>query len=157
MAGDILDGPPAGSPFDAFIWTLAILHIPDRARLFAACRTSLTRPGRCTSRISRCRREPTPAERAALRVKAQCPYPPPPDVYPADLRRARFPTVQLEDVTVYWTVFTAARAAQSRADRARLVRVHGDELVDGLEDFMTTMASLYADGVLGGARIVARV
>jgi hypothetical protein len=36
------------------------------------------------------------------------------------------------------------------------VRVHGAEVAAGLEDFFETMAGLYADGVLGGARIVAR-
>ena len=77
---------------------------------------------------------------------------PPADVYAADIRGAGFGTVELEDVTADWTAFTATRAAVFRADRERLVRVHGDELVDGLEDFMTTMAGLYADGVLGGAR-----
>lgn len=156
VAGDILDGPPAGSPFDALISYLAILHIPDRARLFAACRASLTGRGAMYIEDFTLRREPTPAERDALRVKVQCPYLPPPDVYEADIRRAGFSTVELEDVTGDWTAFTAGRAAQFRADRERLVRVHGDELVDGLEDFMTTMAHLYADGVLGGARIVAR-
>jgi len=157
VAGDILDGPPAGSPFDALISYLAVLHIPDRARLFAACRDSLTAQGAMYIEDFTLRREPTATERDALRVKVQCPYLPRPDVYRADLAAAGFSRVEFEDVTDDWTAFTAARAAQYRADRERLVRVHGEHLVDGLEDFMTTMAGLYADGVLGGARIVARV
>jgi len=157
VAGDILDGPPSGAPFDALISYLAILHIPDRARLFAACRASLTDAGAMYIEDFTQRREPTPAEREALRVKVQCPYVPPLDVYEADIRGAGFSTVEVDDVTEDWTAFTATRAALFQADRERLVRVHGEELVDGLEDFMTTMAGLYADGVLGGARIVARV
>jgi cyclopropane fatty-acyl-phospholipid synthase-like methyltransferase len=157
VAGDILDGPPAGSPFDALISYLAVLHIPDRARLFAACRASLTEQGAMYIEDFTLRREPTAAERDALRTKVQCPYVPTPDVYEADIRDAGFTVVELEDATADWTAFTAARAAQYRADRERLVRVHGDDLVDGLEDFMATMAALYADGVLGGARLVARV
>ena len=36
------------------------------------------------------------------------------------------------------------------------MRVHGEEVAEGLEDFFATMAGLYADGVLGGARITAK-
>ena len=44
VAGDILDGPPVAGGYDAVISYLAILHIPDRARLFAECHRAL-RPG----------------------------------------------------------------------------------------------------------------
>jgi len=157
VAGDILDGAPPPAGFDALISYLAILHIPDRARLFAACRAALGPQGAMYIEDFTQRREPTAAEREALRVKVQCPYVPSPERYRDDILGAGFATVDLEDVTADWTAFTATRAAAFRADRERLVRVHGEDLVDGLGDFMATMAALYADGVLGGARIVARV
>ena len=132
-----------------------MLHIPDRARLFAACHRALVPGGGMYIEDFTLRSEPTPAQREALRVKVQCPYVPPPDVYRRHILDAGFERVDLEDVTSDWTAFTAERLAAFRDDRDRLVRVHGEEVADGLEDFFATMAGLYADGVLGGARITA--
>ncbi len=156
VAGNILDGAPEPGAYDGLISYLVFLHIPDRARLFAACHRAL-RPGAGMyiedfTLLS----EPTPEQREALRVKVQCPYVPSPEVYRTDLAGAGFPTVDFEDVTDEWTAYTAERAAAFRSSRDRQVRVHGAEVAAGLEDFFDTMAGLYADGVLGGARIVAR-
>lgn len=156
VAGDILDGAPGPPGYDAIISYLAVLHIPDRARLFAACRAALRDGGGMYLEDFTLRAEPNAAQREALRVKVQCPYVPPPDRYRRDILDAGFAEVDLEDVTASWADFTADRAAAFRADRERRVRVHGEELADGLEDFFATMAGLYADGVLGGARITAR-
>jgi sarcosine/dimethylglycine N-methyltransferase len=155
VAGDILDGAPVDGGYDALISYLAVLHIPDRGRLFAACHRALVPGGGMYIEDFTLRSEPTPAQREALRVKVQCPYVPPPDVYRQDILDAGFERVDLEDVTADWTAFTAERLAAFRSDRDRLVRVHGEEVADGLEDFFATMAGLYADGVLGGARITA--
>ena len=133
-----------------------ILHIPDRARLFAACHRAL-RPGAGMyiedfTLLS----EPTPEQREALRVKVQCPYVPSPDVYRQDILDAGFASVEFEDVTATGRRSRPSEPAAFRSSRERLVRVHGAEVAAGLEDFFETMAGLYADGVLGGARIVAR-
>jgi cyclopropane fatty-acyl-phospholipid synthase-like methyltransferase len=156
VAGNILDGAPDPGTYDALISYLVFLHIPDRVRLFAACHQAL-RPGAGMyiedfTLLS----EPTPEQREALRVKVQCPYVPSPEVYVEDIAGAGFASVEFEDVTADWTAFTAERAASFRTSRDRQVRVHGGEVAAGLEDFFETMAGLYADGVLGGARIVAR-
>jgi cyclopropane fatty-acyl-phospholipid synthase-like methyltransferase len=156
LAGDILDGVPAEGTYDAVISYLAILHIPDRARLFTACHRALRPGGGMYIEDFTLRSEPTAEQREALRVKVQCPYVPPSDRYRRDILDAGFATVDLEDVSADWTAYTAERLAVFRRDRDRLVRVHGGEVADGLEDFYATMADLYADGVLGGARIVAR-
>jgi cyclopropane fatty-acyl-phospholipid synthase-like methyltransferase len=155
VAGDILDGAPVDGGYDAVISYLAVLHIPDRARLFAACHRALVPGGGMYIEDFTLRSEPTPEQREVLRVKVQCPYVPPPDTYRRDILDAGFAAVDLEDVTADWTAFTADRLAASRADRERLIRVHGQDVADGLEDFFATMADLYADGVLGGARILA--
>jgi cyclopropane fatty-acyl-phospholipid synthase-like methyltransferase len=155
VAGDILDGAPVDGGYDAIISFLAILHIPDRARLFAACHRALRPGGGMYIEDFTLRSEPTAEQCEALRVKVQCPYVPPPDTYRRHILDAGFATVDLEDLTADWTAFTADRVAAFRADRDRLVQVHGRDVADGLEDFFATMADLYADGVLGGARIVA--
>lgn len=148
VAGNILDGAPEPGTYDALISYLVFLHIPDRARLFAACHRAL-RPGAGMyiedfTLLS----EPTPAQREALRVKVQCPSVPSPEVYRADITGAGFATVDFEDVTDEWTAYTAERAAAFRSSRDRQVRVHGAEVAAGLADFFDTMAGLYADGVL---------
>ena len=106
-------GAGAGA-YDALISYLVFLHIPDRARLFAACHRAL-RPGAGMyiedfTLLS----EPTAEQREALRVKVQCPYVPSPEVYRQDIAGAGFASVDFEDVTQDWTAFTAERAAAFR-------------------------------------------
>jgi sarcosine/dimethylglycine N-methyltransferase len=155
VCGDILDGAPAPAAYDAVLSYLAILHIPDRARLFAAIHPALRPGGGLYVEDFTLRRPPTDAESEALRVKIQCPYVPPPGVYVAQVQEAGFGAVDLDDRTDSWTAFTAERFAAFQADRPRLDAVHGADLADGLEDFYATMAALYGSGVLGGARISA--
>jgi cyclopropane fatty-acyl-phospholipid synthase-like methyltransferase len=155
VAGDMLDGAPEEGTYDALISFLAILHIPDRARLFAACHRALRPGGGMYIEDFTLRGELTAAQREALRVKVQSPYVPPPDIYRGQILAAGFETAEIEDVSDDWTAYTAGRLAAFRADRERLVRVHGEDVAEGLEDFYATMAGLYADGVLGGARILA--
>ena len=62
----------------------------------------------------------------------------------------------MDDPTGDWALFCADRAATFRADRGRFVRVHGQALFDGLDDFFSGVARLFASGSLGGLRIVAR-
>ncbi len=156
VRGDILDGAPAAGTYDAVISYLTILHIPDRARLFAAIHRALRPGGGLYIEDFTLLREADEAERETLRVKVQCPYVPSPATYVVHLVGAGFRNVALEDVTASWTSFIAERLAAFRADRPRLDAIHGTDLADGLEDFYATMASLYGAGVLGGARITAR-
>jgi len=59
-------------------------------------------------------------------------------------------------VTEQWTGFTAGRLEEFRAGRDRNVAVHGLDIVDGLDDFYSTVAGLFATGVITGLKIVAR-
>ena len=102
------------------------------------------------------RREPSDDEAAALEIKVQCPPLPSPAAYEAQLRAAGFGDVHLEDVTTQWTAFTASRLEEFRAARARHVSVHGLDIVDGLDDFYSTVAGLFDAGVISGFKILAR-
>ena len=133
--GDILDG--LDETYDAVVSFLCFLHVADRPRLLATC-------------------EPTAAEAAALEVKVQCPSLPSAAQYEAQLRTAGFVDIQVEDVTEQWTGFTAGRLEEFRAGRERNVAVHGLDIVDGLDDFYSTVAGLFATGVITGLKIVAR-
>ncbi len=101
-------------------------------------------------------REPSPVEADMLRVKVQCPYLPTSTGYEADLRTAGFDTISIHDVTQDWTGFTVERLAQFRANRHRNERVHGKDLVDGLDDFYATVSGLFVGGAISGLKIVAR-
>jgi cyclopropane fatty-acyl-phospholipid synthase-like methyltransferase len=156
VCADILAGVPHPAAYDAVLSILCVLHIPDRARLLRVCRDALRPGGRIYLEDFTKLREPAPTQWEALRVKVQCPYLPSPDEYVEQLVQAGFVDVHLRDVSAAWTLFTDERLAAFRMARERNVRVHGAAVVDGLDDFYATVAGLYADGVLGGARVSGR-
>jgi cyclopropane fatty-acyl-phospholipid synthase-like methyltransferase len=153
VCGDVLAGAPEPAGYDAVLSILCVLHIPDRARLLTECFAALRPGGQIYLEDFTKLTEPAPAEWDALRVKVQCPYLPTPAEYVAQLEAAGFVDVHLEDVSEAWTAFTGERLAGYRAARDRNVRVHGEAVVDGLDDFYATVAGLYATGVLGGALV----
>ncbi len=152
--GDVLDG--LAETYDAIVSFLCFLHIADRRRLLAACRSALASNGSMYIEDFAKRREPTRAEAAALEVKVQCPPLPSPDDYDAQLRAAGFAELHIEDVTSAWSAFTASRLEEFRAARARNITVHGLDIVDGLDDFYATVARLFGTGVIAGLKIIAR-
>ena len=152
--GDILDG--LRERYDAVVSFLCFLHIADRRRLLAACRSVLPVGGGMYIEDFAMRREPTADEAAVLEVKVQSPLLPSPTEYEAQLRAAGFVDIQIEDVTSQWGAFTASRLEEFRASRARMVLVHGLDIVDGLDDFYATIARLFDTGVIAGLKILAR-
>jgi sarcosine/dimethylglycine N-methyltransferase len=135
---------------------LCFLHIADRQKLFGVCRRALV-PGKYIYiEDYALRRNLTAAEREALSIKVQCPYLPSTDEYVADLNAAGFANVEHIDVTEDWTNFTASRLAAYRSAHARNVTLHGEALVNGLDDFYATVAELFASGAIAGLKIKAR-
>jgi cyclopropane fatty-acyl-phospholipid synthase-like methyltransferase len=155
VCGDILQGSLAG-PYDAIISFLCFLHIPDKAKLFAACRAALKPGGMMFIEDYGKPRELFADEVEALSVKVQCSALPRPQEYEDYLLASGFADVQMSDVTQDWTDFTASRLAMFRAARPRNVEVHGAELVDGLDDFYATVANLFQAGAIAGLKIIAR-
>jgi cyclopropane fatty-acyl-phospholipid synthase-like methyltransferase len=155
ICADMLDGAPAGGPFDAVVSWLAFLHIPDRARLLDACYAALVPGGGLYVEDFCLRGEPSEADWADLREKVACPYLPRSGEYRAHLQDAGFRSVVISDLTCDWTAYTAQRLADFRNNRERTVAVHGADVAAGLDDFYATITRLYAIGVLGGLRIVA--
>jgi len=151
--GNVLDGV-AGN-FDAIVSMLCFLHIPDRVRLFAVCRSVLKKGGTIYIEDFGRNRDATPAETEALAIKVQCRHLPTPEEYGGDLASAGFAAVQLTDMTADWTAYTASRLASYRAARERNVTIHGADVVDGLDDFFATVAGLFASGLIAGVKITA--
>ena len=152
--GNVLDGHDAR--YDAIVSFLCFLHIADRNRLMAVCRSVLAPGGGMYIEDFGKRREPTTDEAAALAVKVQCPVLPSAAEYEEQLRTAGFADVQIEDVTAQWTDFTASRLDAFRSARVRNLEVHGPEIVDGLDDFYATVAHLFETGAISGLKILAR-
>jgi cyclopropane fatty-acyl-phospholipid synthase-like methyltransferase len=154
--GNILDGVPEGSPFDAILSFLVFLHIPERDRLFDVCRRSLKQDRSMFIEDFVLRQVPSVDERHALKIKVLCPYLPDAETYRSHLREAGFAVERFEDMTESWKDFTAERLHAFRANRSRNLTIHGEAITDGLDDFYSTVAGLFERGVLGGARILAR-
>lgn len=152
--GDILDGGPRG-PFDGIISLLCMLHIPDKARLFAACRTAL-RPGRVMYIEDFARaRALTGAEEQTLAVKVHCFALPSPSEYHAHLTAAGFTDIQITDVTLNWRQVSDSRVHAARAQHDANVALHGAAIVAGLEDFYAAVNDLWQGGALTGLRVMA--
>lgn len=155
LCGDILDGSPRG-PFDGILSMLCMLHIPDKTRLFAACRAALARGGAMYIEDFACARDLTPDETKSLAVKVQARELPLAVAYRAHLKDAGFAEVDMDDVTEDWRAFSAQRVRAARENRAANVALHGKATVAGLEDFYGAVDALWQGGALIGLRILAR-
>ena len=153
--GDILDGSPRG-PFDGIISMLCMLHIPDKARLFAACRAALTQGQGMYIEDFAQARPLSGAEADSLAVKVQASGLPTPGQYRALLEQAGFVEVTMTDVTVEWQQVSAARVRAAIDARGANIALHGAEVVAGLEDFYGAVDDLWQGGALSGLRILAR-
>jgi cyclopropane fatty-acyl-phospholipid synthase-like methyltransferase len=155
LCGNILDGSPRG-PFDGIISMLCMLHIPDKARLFAACRAAL-KPG-CAMYVEDFARARTltVTETDCLAVKVQSVGLPSPAEYHTHLQAAGFSEIIFTDVTGDWQRVSAGRVQAAREGRAANVAVHGETIMAGLEDFYSSVDDLWQGGALTGLRILAR-
>jgi len=78
------------------------------------------------------------------------------DAFAQDLDDAGFDEIDIADMTASWATYTAGRTRAFRDAHARHARVHGELIASRLERFFSDVAQLFATGVLGGVRIVAR-
>ncbi len=156
QVGDFLEANPAQQQYDALASWLAFLHIPDRESLFKSCFDHL-KPGASLYIEDFSKLAPfTPQEQQDLESKIYCHYVPTPAEYVAQVEAAGFEDVQFDDMSDQWTRFVRGRFDAFQADRERQLRVHGETVVEGLDDFYGTMTSLYEGGNLGGIRLTAR-
>ncbi len=153
--GDMLDGT-IGSDFAAIISMLCMLHIADKARLFACCRAAL-RPGGVMYIEDFARpRTLTAAEWETLSVKVQCAPLPTVGEYRQALDSAGFRDVTMTDVSDSWRAIARSRYATFCEMRARNEAIHGAETIAGLDDFYGSVVKLWDAGAMTGLKIVAR-
>ncbi|MEM7346465.1 MAG: methyltransferase domain-containing protein [Chloroflexota bacterium] len=156
LQGDILQGHPGGGDFDTLVSWLVFLHIPDRATLFTRCFEALKPGGMMFIEDFSKRGEFTSQETALLENKIYCHYVPTMQTYLEQVSGAGFVDIVAEDMTEPWTRFVRTRSDAFREAKTRHIRVNGEAVYYGLEEFYNAMTTLYEGGNLGGLRLVAR-
>ena len=156
VCGDALVHPLPDAAFDAAVSWLAVLHIPDRRRLFGRLARALHPRGGCLVEDF-CMRTPfAPRDLRDLHHVVFGVTVTRVEEYTADLLAAGFTDVVVADTTGDWAPYTAARLAAWRDGRADHVRTYGEATYAAQEAFYAVIARLFASGSLGGVRATAR-
>jgi sarcosine/dimethylglycine N-methyltransferase len=156
VCGDALNYPLPDAAFDAVLSWLAIVHVPDRPRLFGRLAGALRSGGRCYVE-DLCMRAPFAAhDLRDLREIVVAVTVTGIEDYANDLRTAGFIDVVATDLTSDWVAYAAARSEAWRENHSAHARVHGESAYAALEMFYAVVARLYENGSLGGVRLVAR-
>jgi cyclopropane fatty-acyl-phospholipid synthase-like methyltransferase len=157
LCGDALVEPLPEASFEAVVSFLAIVHIPDRPRLFRRLARAL-RPGGGCYIEDLCMRAPfTPHDLEDARRIVYASTLTSQEDYAQDLRVARFADVAVTDLTPDWAPFAAERLAAWRQNHTTYADIHGEGAYRTQELFYTVIARLYASGSLGGVRLVAHL
>jgi sterol 24-C-methyltransferase/phosphoethanolamine N-methyltransferase len=155
VCGDALTHDFPTDSFDAVVSFLAIVHIPERPRLFARLAQAL-RAGGGLYIEDLCQRAPFAARDIDdLRDVVCANTITSPADYARDLREAGFRDVAVTDLTPDWAPFAAERLTAWRANHATYAAVHGEGAYQAQELFYSVIARLYEAGSLGGIRLVA--
>jgi cyclopropane fatty-acyl-phospholipid synthase-like methyltransferase len=155
--GDALSHAFPDASFDAVASWLAVLHIPDRKRLYQRLARAL-RPGAGCYIEDLCMRAPfAPHDQQDLHNVVFGVSVTSIDDHVADLRAAGFVNITATDETADWAPFTHARLAAWRANHAAYATVQGEAAYAAQELFYAVIARLFASGSLGGVRLVASV
>jgi cyclopropane fatty-acyl-phospholipid synthase-like methyltransferase len=157
LCGDALSYPLPHAAFDALVSWLAIVHIPDRPRLFARVAPALRAGGGCyiedlCSRAPFANDDLRDLREVVFGVTATSI-----DEYVADMLSAGFRDVVATDLTGDWAPYARARLKAWRENHASYAAVHGEGAYAAQEKFYAVIARLYDSGSLGGVRLVARI
>jgi sarcosine/dimethylglycine N-methyltransferase len=156
VLGDALAYPFADAEFDAVVSLLAILHIPDRPRLFERLAHALRSGGGCYVE-DLCARAPfAPEDLRDLREVVFGVSVTSIEDYAKDMRAAGFVDVAVTALTSDWAPYAAERLRLWRRNHEPYARVHGEGAYAAQEKFYSVIARLYDSGSLAGVRLVAR-
>ena len=156
VTGDITNGKTLQhAPYDGAVSVLAILHIPDREKVFKGIRSNLKLGATLYIEDYFVNGTMSDEDTERLRDTVACPYLPTQEEYTSHLARSGFGSIAFEDVTEAWSTFVAGRCAAWADNKDRHVRVHGEALYAELAHFYNTVNALFQGGNLRGARITA--
>jgi cyclopropane fatty-acyl-phospholipid synthase-like methyltransferase len=157
ICGDALTYPLRAMTFDAVVSWLAVLHIPDRPRLFGRLAQALRPGGTCWIEDLCMRASFRPIDKHDLADVVFGIDVTSIDVYAQDIRSAGFVGVTATDLTSDWAPYAADRLEKWRSDHVSYARVHGEAAYAAQEKFYAVIARLYESGSLGGVRLVGSI
>lgn len=143
-------------PFDHFISLLVYLHLPDR---MAALRKSfeLLKPGgRFMIEDLVLLDELTGQEKHTLYHTVSAPSVSTVETYLHDLQAVGFTELEVTDMTPQWRPWTAERYQQFVAQEDFNRSFFGEKIFNNRAYFYRSIRDLFADGHIGGARILGR-
>ena len=146
----------AKAEYDVIVSWLAFLHIPDRDRLLKRCLDALKPGGTLFVEDFHEIGAFTPRERDQLLADVYCAYLPSLDDFGRQCEQAGFDNVVTTDETAAATAFSVERAIAFIDARARHVRVHGEEVADGLSHFFSVISELFRGGHFGFGHVLAK-
>lgn len=155
LQGDVLEGVAGADRYDGIVSMLCFLHIPDRRRLFTNCADALRLQGRIFIDDYVKLGNFTAAEQQHLSDTVYCTCLPDRTAYQHDLALAGFDNISVVDKTADWSVFVVDRLNVFRDNMSELLHLYGEETVEALGHFYSTVAELFLGGNLGGIRITA--
>ena len=154
--GNALEMPFADGAFDVVIGQEAFVHVPDKPRLIAEC-TRVVRPGGTIAFTDILRRERlTPEAFARLQREMTFLSLESLEGYGALLAAAGCRVIVQDDLTDWWTEILVQRLAMYRSLEATTVERFGTEHFKRWDDAYAFFVGLFAQGQLGGGRLVAR-
>jgi hypothetical protein len=135
---------------------LAILHIPDRPRLFERLADALRSGGRCYVEDFYMRAPFAEGDLRDLREDVFGVSVTSMKDYAKDVRAAGFVDIAVTDCTSDWAQYAADRLRLWRQNHDPYARVYGEDAYASQEKFYSVITRLYESGSLGGIRLIAR-
>jgi sarcosine/dimethylglycine N-methyltransferase len=154
--GNALEMPFAAASFDVVLGQEAFAHVPDKPRLIAEC-ARVARPGGVIAFTDILRRPAlTPAASARLEREMTFLSLESLDGYARLLADNGCTVLERDDLSAWWTEILKQRLEMYRSLEATTVAKFGAEHFRRWDDAYAFFVGRFADGQLGGGRLVAR-
>lgn len=154
--GNALDMPFEAATFDAVIGQEAWCHVPEKPRLIAEC-ARVVKPGGVIAFTDILKRDAlSEGEMARLREEMAFPSLETLDGYAALLERCGCEVLHRDDLSAEWAIILQQRLAMYRSLGEQTAARFGATRASQWDATYAFFVGLYAEGGLGGGRIVAR-
>ena len=156
VCGDFLTYDWKGKKFDAIVSWLSLYHIFDHTTLLQKCFDSL-KPGGFFYAEDLFSREPfNEKELSELLKEIYANYLPDIQTYKLEIEKAGFNLISCKDMTEEWSIFTRNRYLSYKKQKGRNLRVHGENIYNGINSFYAFIDRYFSKGKLGGLRVIAQ-
>ena len=155
VCADVLAWKAPAESHDQLMSFLALYHIADPTALFDKCATALKPGGKMYIEDLYGLGEFTRDEQHHLSHMLYGQNMASRTQYLMDLQTAGFTDIVFADMTAAWTGFCRERLALYRAGRERHETVHGADVFAALDEFYSTVLTLFEGGNMGGVRVTA--